>query len=406
MKTHALVKHLIPSFPLILIVLLFQYVSSTACTTGVVSGRFTANGRPMIWKVRDTDFLENAVRRYVVGNMEYVGLVNANDTTGSQIWGGHNSFGFAIMNSASFNVNEGYQGTWVDREGFFMHEALRTCATLGDFERLLNDRPSPKGLAAHFGVIDAQGGAAFYEVNNETWVKYDANDPIQAPRGYVLRTNYSETGVKGKGIGFIRRQTAEQLFAGVPEGQLTIPLVLQNFSRSLYHPLLEVDYRQEGLLQPFSQRFVATDDMICRYGTASTILVEGVRQGEDPKETTSWIQVGLPFVSVSLPVFVGHSLPTLLTSAQPGRIPPLSQACMSLRKLVYPLGDRSDGYHYLKIQYLFNNEGTGITQRIEALEQDIFRMVEQERGRNIPRLYEIIEEKVRTCYTTFSEIEL
>lgn len=57
-----------------------------------------------------------------------------------------------------------------------MKLALQTCRSLKDFEHLLNTIPKPSGLDANFGVIDAFGGAAFYETGNYRFVKYDAKD--------------------------------------------------------------------------------------------------------------------------------------------------------------------------------------------------------------------------------------
>ena len=54
---------------------------------------------------------------------------------------------------------------------------------------------------ANFGVIDAQGGAAYYETTNFSFTKIDANDPVVAPFGYLIRTNYSFTGTADDGYG-------------------------------------------------------------------------------------------------------------------------------------------------------------------------------------------------------------
>ena len=47
-----------------------------------------------------------------------------------------------------------------------MKQALQTCKTIEDFENLLNDLPKPTKLAANYGVIDAYGGAAYFELGN------------------------------------------------------------------------------------------------------------------------------------------------------------------------------------------------------------------------------------------------
>ncbi len=61
------------------------------------------------------------------------------------------------------------------------------------------------GVEANFGVIDANGGAAYYETDNFKFIKYDANDPSVAPNGYLIRTNFSVA----QRIRYIRYATAE-----------------------------------------------------------------------------------------------------------------------------------------------------------------------------------------------------
>lgn len=349
-------------------------VSSLACTTAVISGKFTSTGRPMIWKVRDTEEYKNVMKNYKGEKWNYVGMINTSDPTGQQVWGGWNGVGFAIMNSASFNVNEGYKGTYIDREGYLMHEALRRCRTLEDFEKMLDERQRPMGVAAHFGVIDAEGGAAFYEVNNETWTKFDANNSAQAPRGYVLRTNFSMTGKEGEGIGFIRYQTVTDVFAEIPVGRLDIRTVMQNLSRCTRHSVTKVDYREVYSNRAATGAMVSTDDLICRYGTSSTIAIEGINpsRGEKPNQTTGWVQIGLPYASMTLPVWCDTELPAMLSAAKEGDEAPMSTKAMALKEELYPLWKQSDGYHYIAIDKMFNSDGSGLTQRIEKEEVTIF----------------------------------
>ncbi len=115
----------------ILLLLLFAISEkSNACTTAVISGKAAPDGRSMIWKLRDTDDLENSFRYFNDGKYSYIGLVNSKDTEGVNVWGGSNRAGFAIMNSASYNVNVGDTTSLKDMEGVFMKLALQKCASL------------------------------------------------------------------------------------------------------------------------------------------------------------------------------------------------------------------------------------------------------------------------------------
>lgn len=396
-------------FATLLVLLLFSFISD-ACTTAVISGKYTANGRPIIWKLRDTESFENKMRYFTDGKYDYIGMINSNDAKGEQVWGGSNAAGFAIMNSASFNVNMEDTTSFKDQEGYFMKEALMKCATLADFEKLIEERPVPKGLAAHFGVLDANGGVAFYEVNNRTYTKFDANDPAQAPNGYIIRTNYSFTGKKDVGYGFIRFQTAQDLFYQADAmSQLSSRTILQDFSRCLKHAVLDVDYRKEYSTVPKGQHFVNSGDMITRHGSSSAILIEGVAKGEAPDLSTIWTMVGFPNTSICLPVWLkgGKNLPEVLVAD--GELNcELNQMAMKLKDRCYPI-KRSAGYKYLNVSELVNREGTGIIQQLEAIEKQVFSNTEEKLSewhrsgcnkKDIEAYYQWLDQVTKETYET------
>lgn len=357
-----------------ILVLLSGYTITKACTTAVISAKNSATGRSMIWKLRDTDNVENAMRYFEDGKYNYLGLVNSKDILGVDVWGGSNSAGFAIMNSASYNVNVGDTTKLKDMEGVFMKLALQTCASLQDLEKLLETYPKPRGLAAHFGVIDANGGAAYYEVNNWTWTKYDANDSKVAPNGYIIRTNYSESGTKDEGFGFIRREAAEKILSdALQNNKLDYRTVIQDFSRCSYHPVFGINYREKFEQGTNESAYVASDDLITRNSSASSIIVEGVKPGESPTLTTIWIQIGYPNTTISLPLWVegGKNIPAILQYDPELKNSWLNEAGMKWKNACYPL-TRSDGYHYLKLDELVNKDNNGFIQRIEPVEKEVF----------------------------------
>jgi len=352
---------------LILLITLFITNIGFGCTTAVISGKYTKDGRPMIWKLRDTDYLKNKMMYFNDGKYNYVGLVNSEDLKGEQVWGGANSKGFSIMNSASFNVNLNDSTSIKDREGYIMKKALQECATLEDFENLLKNLPKPMGLAAHFGVIDANGGASFYEVNNNTFTKFDANDSAEAPNGYILRTNFSFTGKKDIGYGFIRFQTAQDLFYQAESmGKLNYQTIIQDFSRSFKHAVQNKDFRKEFETAPEGDHFINSGDFITRHGSSSAILIQGVKPKESSDLTTIWTMVGFPNTSIALPTWVkgGKDLPKLLAEGSTGNSP-LNEMALKLKDECYPI-KRSAGYKYLNISKLINSDKTGFVQKIEV----------------------------------------
>ena len=183
-----------------------------ACTSAIITGKATPDGRPLLWKHRDTGELNNKVKYYKGEKYSFYALINSPDAMLEQAWTGTNEVGFSIMNTASYNLkDDDVPSDQMDKEGVLMYKALATCRTLADFEKMLNKYKRPMGVEANFGVIDAEGGAAYYEVNNGSWTKIDVNDPKIAPQGYLIYTNHSYTGRLDDGMGYVRYTTAEKI---------------------------------------------------------------------------------------------------------------------------------------------------------------------------------------------------
>lgn len=85
-------------------------------------------------------------------------LYNGGDSLLAEAWMGLNDAGFAIMNTASYNLAPDTASV-KDREGIVMRLALERCRTLDDFETLLDTLPRPLGVQANFGVLDASAPA-------------------------------------------------------------------------------------------------------------------------------------------------------------------------------------------------------------------------------------------------------
>jgi len=101
---------------------------AAACTTAVISGKATKDGRPILWKNRDAADIHNQVVYCRDGRYPYLGVVNRGDVAGLQIWAGVNDQGFSIMNNVSYNVET--KGEDSAMEGTLMKLALQSCATV------------------------------------------------------------------------------------------------------------------------------------------------------------------------------------------------------------------------------------------------------------------------------------
>jgi hypothetical protein len=113
--------------PIILIIFLFLTALQPllASTTAIISGKFTPDGRPLLWKNRDTGDLDNKLMYFTDGKFDYISLVNDKDTTGKKEWTGMNTVGFAIMNSASYNLNTKENADSAVNEWKVMRQALQ-----------------------------------------------------------------------------------------------------------------------------------------------------------------------------------------------------------------------------------------------------------------------------------------
>ena len=223
---------------LLTILLLLFGINSYECTTAVISGKATKDGRPLLWKHRDTESFNNKMV-FIKGRLyNFVGLVNSQDDR-SEVWGGTNSEGFSIINSYSYNLKPLDDSSVKDnQEGIIMYLALECCATAQDFQNLLDTLEKPYGVEANFGIIDAHGGAVYFEVNNFQYKKYDANDSKIAPNGYLIRTNFSFSGRENEGEGYNRQLTANKIIEDAYNGKnLTPYFFLDEASLCLKHEL-------------------------------------------------------------------------------------------------------------------------------------------------------------------------
>ena len=345
-----------------------------SCTTFIISGKNTPDGKPILYKNRDTGTLDNAIVFFSDGKYQYIGIVDSRESWKKEVWGGFNSAGFAIMNSMAYNNNVGDTTKFEDQEGVVMKLALASCATLADFEKLLTDLPKPLGVNSNFGVIDAYGGAAYYETGNYGFKKIDANDPALAPDGYLIRTNHSFTGAVDKGMGYIRYAAAsEALNMAAAQKKFEPQYLLNNISRNLNHSLTKVNLRADLPRDNRSAEFRSFEDFIPRFSTASVVMVVGAAKGEDPAAAMAWMVDGSPLTAVAVPVWVsaGKNLPWVV-SMKDDMHSPLCDAAMQLKGQLFPIS-RGNGNKYINVAALINADNTGILQKLEPVEDEIFR---------------------------------
>ena len=278
------------------------------CTIGVASGRATQDGRPMIWKTRDTDGYDNAVFLNTGYRYRFLAVIDAGNRQNS--WMSLNERGFAILNSALYDLAAGGSGLY---NGGFMTCAAGNCASVAEFKRLLDSTNiTGRRTSANFAVMDSTGATAIFETGGYSYWQYDATDSITCPRGYVLRTNFSIAGGGSEGIVRFRRTSAlfDDFYAG---DSITPKSVLRYQMRDLAdaggvpYPL-----PFHGTVGSAPYGYIPVEETICRAYSASAAVIQGVLPGEFAQTSTFWVILGCPATGIAIPYWLvcGPPLPS------------------------------------------------------------------------------------------------
>lgn len=340
------------------------------CTVAVVSGRATPDGRPLLWKNRDTSNSDNKVV-FIRGRVyAFLAVVSSNDSEAAAIWQGLNQKGFAVMNSMSGDLAANPGGA--AENGIFMRKALESCADVDEFEALLKATNGRRKVASNFGVIDANGRARFYETGSDSFTRFDADDPRVAPEGYIVRTNFAFTApVAHKGGGYIRFERVSHLFErAAAEGRLDHRFILREVARDLVNeklhsfPLAHPESRD-----PARPLYVRTNDTLSRASTVSVSVFHGAPGPDRPDLATMWTLLGQPVCGVALPLWVGaESVPDVLTGEETA---PFCDMAKAVETWLYP-DQRTNMRQYLSVTRLLGYQGEGILARLFAAEDRAF----------------------------------
>jgi len=357
---------------LILPIIIFP-VEALSCTTVIITGKATKDGRPLMWKNTDTQDLNHRLIYSAYRGYPLIGIVrsDSNDETKASIWIGTNSQGFSIMNTMSYNLTEESIST---NNGALMRRALEVCKNVKEFKHFLDTLSRPMKVSANYGVIDADGGAAYFETYTDGYYMVDVNDPSVAPNGYLVYTNFSYNGKYDGGQGYIRYQTASDIIAkGAPAKEFTPQWIFNNLSRSYYNSLLGVDLKSEEALELFQRGFFPDSDFIPRKSTANSCVIQGVKKGENPELTTFWSVLGYPPCSVAIPSWVkaGNDIPYLLKKSDDTYNSKMCDMALRLKKNVFTV-TRGNGDKYFDFSKIYNIKGTGYIQRLAPIENHIF----------------------------------
>lgn len=337
-----------------------------ACTMVLVSGRATPDGRPLMFKNRDSSDGYKVEMRIVRGE-GFTYLTQFHYSGGNRVgpWGGFNEKGFAIANTLTYNVTSVDAG--IGSNSFIMERAMLTCETVDDFAEMLDSLQNvgPLNVRANYGVLDVQGDAAFFEVWADGYEKYDVNDPEVAPDGMLVRTNYCLSGSTSNRVGEDRYAITSNYLQGL-SGEVNWRDLLQ-LSRLLLNKK-GVDLCNQAPLTFQDEKTVTLDGYVPRNISTNAMLVQGVRTGESPLLTACWSIVGTPLTTVAVPCFLtsDDELPSKVMAVAGHSW--LSDRGRVLRELVFAYPQSAKKIDLAK---LYNQEETGIMQIIKGIEEEI-----------------------------------
>lgn len=296
------------------------------CTIAVVGADASADGRPLIWKNRDTSFLDNQIVHLDDGRYPYVALVNAGET--HRVWMGVNLAGFAILNALSYNLDDfaiaGIAGAGLFQDdapmdcggltaggglitnGMLMKLALQSCSGIDEFEQLLEETNGRRIYPSNLAVLDASGRAALFEAGGNSYLRFDADNPGHAPGGILVRANFSLS-ADTVGLDTWRYRRADRLLAPIAAGRGIRIEDLLSTARDLVseeadpYPL-PYDGAPQGY--PGAAGYIDTRETINRRATSAFGVIQGIRSGEHPALTTFLAGLGQPVAAPVLPFWV------------------------------------------------------------------------------------------------------
>jgi len=346
------------------------------CTIGVASGFATFDGRPLLWKSRDTTIPDHEVFYNTSYQHRFIAVVNANGEPESEAWMGVNEHGFAILNA---NSNELASRAVTRHNGEFMRDALGTCYSVAEFVALLDSTNSLRETHANFGVFDSTGAAFMFEASPDTYWTYDAQATSD---GFIVRTNFACNDTAGTGIEgrpgaerFLR--STELITELVSQEDLSCASLLRNQMRDFAHQngaAISVPCYSCG--QPDSlYGFINSYWSICRNISTSVAIIHGVKPIPEVKYTaenwepaylsTMWVLLGHPTTGIAVPYWPVGPAPAL---ADGDSTAPLCDRARAIRKEIF----RYWRYpHLLDSFRLLDGDGGGFWSQTFPAEEQI-----------------------------------
>ena len=182
-----------------LIALLSVCVEGLACTSAIVASHRSSEGAPLLWKHRDSKDGNSHVEYVATGKYAYTASVPNSKRYTEAVFMGINEKGLGVMNTATKKLPkatvEEYAACSSEPTNYIfsrlMRFALSDCATVDEFEAFLRKTKRKRGFCTNIGIADAEGNAAYFEIWDLGYCRYDVKDMSQ---GFDVRSNFSFKG--------------------------------------------------------------------------------------------------------------------------------------------------------------------------------------------------------------------
>ena len=364
----------------LLLLLALMIGEAWACTAVVASGKATADGRPFIFKNRDSsDGTNNSLITLKGTKYLFEGVVNYTTAASpTSIWYGHNEAGFAILNTLSYYFNSPTSKANTSA-GALMKKALGQCATVDEFEALLQQtQKTSVTLSTNFAVMDSLGNVAVFETSNKSYTKFDVNDESVAPNGYLVRTNFSFTSPYYETTNHVGEQrykaACKYLEDTFGDGKIDAVQLAHELPRYLYHGDREIDLWDDLPINSRDERHTYFSNFIPRYTSTSASLIQGVKADEPANNTVNWLAVGWPCGSFTVPIVLTQSriLPQVMERDQYTNKSEMTTNALELKNRVFSIyHNGTQSTDSIDLAKLVNLAETGILQKAMAADAHV-----------------------------------
>ena len=275
--------------------ILLLHGAALACTSAIVSAQRSSEGVPLLWKHRDNGKFPNTRIEHITdGTYAYSAVVPNNEKYANGVYAGINEKGFGVISTATRNLPEStpeeYKACKRRRmRGGAMWNGLRECATVDEFEELLKTTKRSRRSHSNFGVGDATGVVAYFEVWDVGYRRYDISE--SGNDGFDVRSNFSHAGDPKKIETSKRRYDLMIREMSNHQGNFS-PFDFIGYSRS-YNSI------KYGNVLTLKSRYYCSNHTVPRSTSVGSFVM--VCDGENPRML---VMNGHPASSLAVPVYV------------------------------------------------------------------------------------------------------